>query len=121
MTGSLATSAARSRRLPRATIALGVLALAVTAGMMPAQQPQPAAPAGQAGQGGGDQNGTEVLARGPVHEAYADTSAVSAPTPIVTKQPPDGIDEAAAGPQAGRRQRAVGAGVLALGRGPQGL
>ena len=35
----------------------------------------------------------EVLARGPVHEAYADSSNSSTATPLVTKNLPDGIEE----------------------------
>ncbi len=74
------------KRFPRlALLAVVAMGLALTAGLMPAQQPsaQPAA----------DANGMEVLARGPVHEAYADTHAESTATPVVTKMPPDGIDE----------------------------
>ena len=77
------------KRLPRISLAAVVLAIALTAGFLPGQPPLPA-PA-QPGAAGG--NGTEVLARGPVHEAYADTSAVSSAMPLVTRMPPDGIDE----------------------------
>src|SRR6266436_5157285 len=40
------------------------------------------------------QQGVEVLARGPVHEAYAEpVDAQPAPSPIIRKQPPDPIAE----------------------------
>src|SRR5262245_19108342 len=41
-----------------------------------------------------DPEGVEVLARGPVHEAYAEPSAprLEAP-PVVPKEPPDPIEE----------------------------
>jgi hypothetical protein len=39
-------------------------------------------------------NGVEVLARGPVHEAFAEpTTAQPTPSPIVPRQPPAAIDE----------------------------
>jgi hypothetical protein len=79
--------------LPKMVPLAVVAVLAMTAGLIPAQPPLPApAQAGQAGPGDAG-NGVEVLARGPVHEGYADTFAESAPTPLVTKMPPDAIDE----------------------------
>src|SRR5262249_20927570 len=40
------------------------------------------------------QEGVEVLATGPVHEAYAEpTQTRPQPTPVVSKKPPDPIDE----------------------------
>ncbi|HEY1187295.1 MAG TPA: hypothetical protein VGE74_06535, partial [Gemmata sp.] len=49
---------------------------------------QPAQPA-QGAQG----DGIEVLAKGPVHEAFATTAEAPAATPIVAKQPPAPIEE----------------------------
>jgi len=51
----------------------------------PGQPAQPAQPA----QG----SGIDVLAKGPVHEAFATTAESPAASPIVPKQPPDPIDE----------------------------
>ncbi len=42
----------------------------------------------------GDAEGVEVLARGPVHEAYAEPSAGPEAPPVVPKEPPDPIEEA---------------------------
>jgi WXXGXW repeat (2 copies) len=43
-----------------------------------------------------DANGVEVLARGPVHEAYAEPTDVRPePMPVIAKQPPDPIQELA--------------------------
>jgi hypothetical protein len=39
------------------------------------------------------QPGVEVLARGPVHEAYAASNERSGPTPIVNRRPPETIEE----------------------------
>ena len=39
--------------------------------------------------------GTEVLARGPVHEAFAVTAEAPAATPVIEKQPPEPIEESA--------------------------
>jgi hypothetical protein len=51
-------------------------------------------PAVDGGNGAANQEGVEVLARGPVHEAFAEPSVRSPrPTPIVPKQPPDPIEE----------------------------
>jgi hypothetical protein len=77
------------KRFPKLVlIAVVAMGLGLTAGLMPAQQPPAAQQAADA-----NGNGMEVLSRGPVHEAYADTHAVSASTPNVTKMPPDGIEE----------------------------
>ena len=38
-------------------------------------------------------DGSEVLARGPVHEAFASTAEMTTATPVVAKQPPDPIEE----------------------------
>jgi hypothetical protein len=81
-------------RLRAPAIMCVCLGLAVTAGLIPAQQPfaqppaaQPPQPAAAAG------DGVDVLARGPVHEAYADSAAAPDATPLVTKAPPDAVDE----------------------------
>jgi hypothetical protein len=82
------------KRFPKLfPLAVVCLVVVLTAGLIPAQQQPP--PAGQAAQPGADPNanGMDVQARGPVHEAYADTMAPSTETPAVTKMPPDGIDE----------------------------
>jgi hypothetical protein len=51
-------------------------------------------PAVDGGITGENQEGVEVLARGPVHEAFAEPSVPSPrPTPVVPKQPPDPIEE----------------------------
>jgi hypothetical protein len=50
---------------------------------------QPAQPDAQPAQG----DGTEVLAKGPVHEAFATTAEAPTAAPIVKKQPPDPIEE----------------------------
>jgi hypothetical protein len=52
---------------------------------VPGQPVQPAQPA----QG----DGIEVLAKGPVHEAFAATAEPPAASPIVPKQPPDPVEE----------------------------
>jgi hypothetical protein len=54
----------------------------------PLPLPAPAQPAQPAP---GD--GVEVLAKGPVHEAFAATAEAPTATPIAKKQPPDGIEE----------------------------
>jgi hypothetical protein len=84
---------------------LGGLILTLTAGVVPAQQPLPPLPppgaafAGQAGQPAdpnaqpGMPEGAEVLARGPVHEAYASTAENTTQTPVVEKKPPEPIEE----------------------------
>src|SRR5262249_39633132 len=42
----------------------------------------------------GQQEGVEVLARGPVHEAFAEPSIRGPrPTPVVPKKPPEAIEE----------------------------
>ncbi|MFO0821968.1 MAG: hypothetical protein U0792_02425 [Gemmataceae bacterium] len=53
----------------------------------PVQSTQPAQPE-QA-----DPNESEVLARGPVHEAFATTVEMPVASPVVMKQPPDPIEE----------------------------
>jgi hypothetical protein len=53
----------------------------------PAAQPDPNAPPAP---GQGD---VEVLAKGPVHEAFAATAEAPAASPVVAKQPPDPIEE----------------------------
>src|SRR6476659_8641184 len=74
-----------SRLLPFAV--LGGLIIALTAGTIPAQQPLPQLPpAAQPGdpnaQPGGMPDGSEVLARGPVHEAFASTAETTTATPV---------------------------------------
>ncbi|MFL5341911.1 MAG: hypothetical protein ACJ8F7_17330 [Gemmataceae bacterium] len=51
-------------------------------------------PSGRADQPPASPEGVEVLARGPVHEAYAEpVNRQPEPTPVIAKQPPDPIDE----------------------------
>ncbi|QJW96596.1 YXWGXW repeat-containing protein [Frigoriglobus tundricola] len=79
--------------------AIGSLLAILVAGFGAAQEPIPLkqpdpVPAplpvpGQPAQG----DGPEVLAKGPVHEAFAATAEAPAATPIVAKQPPDPIEE----------------------------
>ncbi len=56
---------------------------------LPPAPPQPDQPAAQPA--GAD--GVEVLAKGPVHEAFATTAESPTAAPLVKKQPPDGIEE----------------------------
>ena len=66
--------------------------LALTPAPAPAQPPVPGQP--PAAQPGVDPNtGQEVLARGPVHEAYASTYEQPAATPVIPKTPPAPIEE----------------------------
>jgi hypothetical protein len=69
----------------------------LTAGVIPAQQPIPLLPppgstpgATQSAQANAE---PEVLARGPVHEAFATTAEAPVASPLVPKQPPEPIDE----------------------------
>ena len=94
-----------TRQLPKLIpfAILGGLILTLTAGTIPAQQPLPQLlpPAGAAAAGGaqpaegmpGVPDGAEVLARGPVHEAYASTAEQTTATPVIAKQPPNPIEE----------------------------
>src|ERR1700752_3829529 len=66
----------------------GILGLTVSLVVNVAGQGQPAQ------DNSPPQDGVTVLARGPVHEAYAEPSEVQPQaTPLVTKQPPDPIEE----------------------------
>lgn len=84
-----------TKQLPKLSAAavLGALILAVTGGIIPAQQPGaqsgPSAPPADPN----TPDGVEVLARGPVHEAFATTAEAPAIPPIVAKQPPEPIEE----------------------------
>jgi hypothetical protein len=69
---------------------------ALTAGPTPAQQPLPMLPppnAQPAQPGQPDPNDPEVLARGPVHEAFAATAEPPAASPLVPQRPPEPIEE----------------------------
>ncbi|MCE9563798.1 MAG: hypothetical protein K8U57_17285 [Planctomycetes bacterium] len=89
-------------RLLPAAVLIGLI-FALTAGITPAQQPLPQLPPpAQPAQPGqpdpnqpnpADPNQPEVLARGPVHEAFATTVEAPVASPIVAKQPPDPIEE----------------------------
>jgi hypothetical protein len=51
-------------------------------------------PAVRAAEADSPQDGVEVLTRGPVHEAYAEPGVNQpGPTPIVSKEPPDAVNE----------------------------
>ena len=67
-----------------ATLLLTGLVLGVCIPVAPAQPPPPAPAAA---------DGPEVLARGPVHEAFATSVESPAPAEIVPKAPPDPIEE----------------------------
>lgn len=73
--------------------ALGALILALALAQAPAQPPPPQPDPGQPLAGDPNGDGIEVLARGPVHEAYAGTVEQPAPTDIVPKAPPEPIEE----------------------------
>jgi hypothetical protein len=74
--------------------ALGVLILALSLTQAPAQPPPPPQPAsGQPPGADPNGDGIEVLARGPVHEAYAGTVEQPGPSDIVPKAPPEPIEE----------------------------
>jgi hypothetical protein len=73
--------------------ALGVLILALSLTQAPAQPPPPQPGPGQPLGADPNGDGIEVLARGPVHEAYAGTVEQPAPTDIVPKAPPEPIEE----------------------------
>src|SRR5262245_4659664 len=71
--------------VPVALIAAGFVALAPHAASQD-RPPQPQQPQ--------QQEGVEVLARGPIHEAFAEpTAAKPEATPVVEKQPPEPIAE----------------------------
>src|SRR6516165_4211700 len=71
---------------------IGSLGLAATLSLYPAAQSQERAVDGAAAATA--EEGVEQLARGPVHEAFAQPSVRSPrPSPIVPKQPPDPIEE----------------------------
>lgn len=80
-------------------LALGALLVAVTTGLTaqePLPLPLPGAPgyparAAQPGAPEGDE--PEVLAKGPVHEAFASTAEGPAASPVVEQRPPDPIEE----------------------------
>jgi hypothetical protein len=89
-------------RLPKllpAAVLLGLI-LALTTSSVPAQDPLPLLPppgtqpvaAAQPAESA-DPNEPEVLARGPVHEAFATTAEAPTASPVVAKQPPDPIEE----------------------------
>ncbi len=80
-------------RLRSITLPIAVAGLVATLVAVPsptaAQQPIPQSSA----QPGDNGNGYEVLASGPVHEAYAATAEFPVAGPVVTKQPPEPVEE----------------------------
>ncbi|MDY3559431.1 hypothetical protein R5W23_000424 [Gemmata sp. JC673] len=83
-------------RLFPATL-LGGLMLCVAIACAPAQEPIPLRTPGEQPNAQPDPTalpeGTEVLAKGPVHEAFAATAETPVASPVVTKQPPEPIEE----------------------------
>ncbi len=70
------------------TLCVGTLLIGNTAAQEPSTEPPspPTLPAAQ--------EGINVMARGPVHEAYAESTEIRPqPSPLVTKQPPDPVNE----------------------------
>ncbi len=83
-----------SKLIPAAL--LGGLMLVVAGACSPAQEPIPLFPPGAPQpepQPEALPEGTEVLARGPVHEAFAATTEAPGPAPVAEKQPPEPIEE----------------------------
>jgi hypothetical protein len=77
-------------RIPRLVV-LGSLGLAALLSLYSTGRPQERAVDGN---GAAAQEGVEVMARGPVHEAFAEVSIRSPrPSPVVNKQPPNPIEE----------------------------
>src|SRR5262249_51808218 len=86
---SYGTRAMRPRTFAALTGALGLGALLA---LGPGAYPQ--APGGQPADDTGQQQGVEVLGRGPVHEAFAEPDTANPrPNPIVPKKPPDPVEE----------------------------
>ena len=79
------------RPLFRLIATCGVAAL--TAGAAGAQFPAPFGPGPNAQQQPAQNPGVEVLARGPVHEAFAATAEFPTPGAVVPKLPPDPVEE----------------------------
>src|ERR1700676_3044645 len=66
-------------------MALGLAAVLFCSRRLPAEHPENDQPA--------QQEGVEVLTRGPVHDAFAEPAIRSPrPTPVVDKKPPDPIE-----------------------------
>src|SRR5258706_11576690 len=79
---SIGVPVMRSRYCSLLLAVLGLAGVFVVSSKAPTEEPD--APAG----------GVEVLARGPVHEAYAEPADHRPqPSPVLAKQPPDPIDE----------------------------
>ena len=77
-------------RIPRLAV-LGSLGLAALLSLYSTGRPQERAVDGN---GAAAQEGVEVMARGPVHEAFAEVAIRSPrPSPVVDKQPPNPIEE----------------------------
>jgi hypothetical protein len=81
-----------------AVAALGALTLALIGAGTTAQEPIPLFPPGGAQPPGAQPadaqpDGADVLARGPVHEAFATSAEAAVPGPVVTKRPPEPIEE----------------------------
>src|SRR4051812_13201761 len=72
------------------TLGLGALLLC----MPDVRGEQPPAPPDRDGAQDLQQEGVEVLTRGPVHEAFAEPVVRSPrPTPVISKKPPEAIEE----------------------------
>jgi hypothetical protein len=75
---------------------VGLVAMLVIASALWIQEPAQSQPNGpsQGGDAAQQPEGVEVLAHGPVHEAYAEPANVQTKaTPVVAKQPPEPIEE----------------------------
>src|SRR5947209_16315102 len=83
----------KTRSIPLWLGSLGVAALLLCGTARP-QDPADAPPAGPADPATAQEEGVEVQARGPVHEAFAEPiSGQPRPSPIVPKKPPDPVEE----------------------------
>lgn len=82
-------------RIPKLISAIGLCALifALLVACTSAQEPIPLKPPDGQPDPNAQPEGAEVLAKGPVHEAFAATAETPTPEPVVAKQPPEPIEE----------------------------
>jgi hypothetical protein len=74
-------------------VVFALLSIALPAALLPAQQEQPAAPPAADAEPPPVPKGVEVLARGPVHEAFASLATEPTPSKPVAKKPRKALDE----------------------------